>query len=248
MAITVENGNITDERGNSVRISHWGSEDAARAALETLIDCYNCSGCSDCRYCCNCSACIDCIDCSACSACSDCYDCRACRACSACSDCRDCMRCRDCRACIDCYDCRACSGSSDCRACIDCSDCRACIDCIDSSDCIDCIDCIDCSACCEGNKSFTVPVIADIHRKIYSEVSRPGALDMDVWHLCETTHCRAGWVVTLAGDAGRELEEKTCPLFAAQQIYKASGYKISPARFFDSNEDALADMKRMAGE
>lgn len=34
---------------------------------------------------------------------------------------------------------------------------------------------------------------------------------------------------------------------AAQLIYRESGYPINPARFFDSNEDALADMKKLAG-
>jgi hypothetical protein len=52
--------------------------------------------------------------------------------------------------------------------------------------------------------------------------------------------------VTLAGEAGKKLEKQTSPLFAAQQIYKASGYEISPVRFFDSNEEAMADMKRLA--
>ena len=70
---------------------------------------------------------------------------------------------------------------------------------------------------------------------------------MGNWHSCETTHCRAGWVVHLAGEAGYDLERRTSPIFAAQQIYKASGYRISPVRFYDSNEDALADMKRLAG-
>lgn len=39
---------------------------------------------------------------------------------------------------------------------------------------------------------------------------------------------------------------KTTTLFAASQIYKASGYLISPVRFYDDNEKALADMKRLA--
>jgi hypothetical protein len=52
--------------------------------------------------------------------------------------------------------------------------------------------------------------------------------------------------VHLAGEAGYALEAATTTLFAAQQIYKASGYKISPVRFFDSNEAALADMTRLA--
>ena len=71
---------------------------------------------------------------------------------------------------------------------------------------------------------------------------------MTSWHKCETTHCRAGWVVTLAGKEGRELEEKTSTLFAAMRIYKASGYEISPVRFYDSDEKAMADMKRLAEE
>ena len=69
---------------------------------------------------------------------------------------------------------------------------------------------------------------------------------MNDWHTCDTKHCRAGWVVHLAGDAGYALEKQTSTLFAAMQIYKASGYKISPCRFFDSNDDAMADMKRLA--
>jgi len=67
------------------------------------------------------------------------------------------------------------------------------------------------------------------------------------WHTCGTTHCRGGWVVTLAGEAGKKLEQETSSLFAAMQIYKNSGYEISPCRFFDDNETALADMKRLAG-
>jgi len=55
-------------------------------------------------------------------------------------------------------------------------------------------------------------------------------------------------VVTLAGEAGAKLEAQTSTAFAAQQIYKASGYRINPSRFYDSNEEALADMKRLAEE
>ena len=79
-------------------------------------------------------------------------------------------------------------------------------------------------------------------------VSKPKALNMQNWHTCETTHCRAGWVVHLAGQAGYELEKRTSPIFAAMQIYKASGYEISPVRFYDANEKAMEDMKRLAEE
>ena len=93
-----------------------------------------------------------------------------------------------------------------------------------------------------------IPVIENIHQKILEAVTQEGCtLDMSTWHRCETTHCRAGWVVTLAGEAGKKLESQTTTLFAAQQIYKASGYAISPCRFFDSDEAAMADMGKLAG-
>ena len=69
---------------------------------------------------------------------------------------------------------------------------------------------------------------------------------MDTWHTCETTHCRAGWVVKLAGKAGKELEMFHNTLLAAQLIYLESGAPINPCRFYDKNEEALADMKARA--
>jgi len=79
-------------------------------------------------------------------------------------------------------------------------------------------------------------------------VSQPNALDMGKWHTCETTHCRAGWVTTLAGEAGKRLEEFHNPELAAMLIYRESGYHINPARFYDGNDEAMADMKRLAEE
>jgi hypothetical protein len=72
---------------------------------------------------------------------------------------------------------------------------------------------------------------------------------MSTWHTCETTHCRAGWVVMLAGDEGRKLESKTSTLFAAQQIYRASSpIHVSPPRFYETNEVAMNDIKKCAEE
>ena len=69
------------------------------------------------------------------------------------------------------------------------------------------------------------------------------------WHTCETTHCRAGWVVILAGEAGKKLEKKTSTIFAAMQIYKASSpISVFPPRFYDPNNAALEDMKKCAEE
>jgi len=102
---------------------------------------------------------------------------------------------------------------------------------------------------CDDEKSekIKIPIIPDIHKAVLAAaMATPDSFDMQRWHVCETTHCRAGWAVHLAGPSGYDLEARTSPLFAAMQIYRASGYEISPTRFFDSNEVALADMMRLA--
>jgi len=93
-----------------------------------------------------------------------------------------------------------------------------------------------------------VPVIADIHTRIYKAASKKGALDMGTWHRCEKTHCRAGWAVALAGEEGAALESFYNTPLAAMMIYDASDpkFKINPGRFFDENKEALADMKKLA--
>ena len=91
------------------------------------------------------------------------------------------------------------------------------------------------------------PVIENIHQKVYKAALQPKSLDMTDWHTCDTTHCRAGWVVHLAGELGAKLERQTSTLFAAMQIYKASSsILVSPTRFFESNESAMADIQRCA--
>ena len=95
--------------------------------------------------------------------------------------------------------------------------------------------------------AFKIPIIESIHSKVYQAATQPKALDMSTWHTCDTTHCRAGWVVFLAGTEGKELENKTSTLFAAMQIYHASSeIKVSPPRFYEDNETALTDMKKCA--
>jgi hypothetical protein len=70
---------------------------------------------------------------------------------------------------------------------------------------------------------------------------------MEDWHTCKTTHCWAGHIVDLSGEAGYELEVKTSSLFAAMQINKASSkIRISPMRFFENNETALSNIKKCA--
>ena len=177
--------------------------------------------------------------------CSGCSDCSRCSRCSDCSYCFDCSRCSRCSGCSDCSRCSRCSGCSDSSYCSDCSRCLRC------SYCSRCSDCSRCSRCSdlENNAPQRVveaPRIENIHQAIYAAASQPDALNMGDWHSCETTHCRAGWAVHLAGPAGYALEKQTSSVFAAMQIYKASGYSISPTRFYESNEAALEDMRKLA--
>lgn len=94
-----------------------------------------------------------------------------------------------------------------------------------------------------------IPVIHDIHKKIYASISANGnSLDMRSWHTCETTHCRAGWAIHLAGKDGYELEKKYDASVAGALIYQASDPNLERIPdWYASNEDAMADIKKMAG-
>ena len=94
-----------------------------------------------------------------------------------------------------------------------------------------------------------VPKIPNIHQAVYAAAAQPGALKMDIWHTCDTTHCRAGWVVTLAGDAGKAMEFCMGTAGAAALIYMASDPKLEKVpNFYGGNDAALADMKRLSEE
>jgi hypothetical protein len=90
-----------------------------------------------------------------------------------------------------------------------------------------------------------VPVIPHLDAVILGAIETGGTLDMSTWHQCATTHCRAGWAITLAGEAGQKLEEKYGPERAGGMIYKASTGRIP--HFFATNADALADIRKCAG-
>jgi hypothetical protein len=62
------------------------------------------------------------------------------------------------------------------------------------------------------------------------------ALNMGVWHTCETTHCIAGWAVHLAGDEGKALEAEHGTHLAGLSLL---GHEAA-AHFFDNNEAATA--------
>ena len=72
--------------------------------------------------------------------------------------------------------------------------------------------------------------------------------DMDHWHnACRTTHCAAGWIVTLAGAAGAALELRCGTPAAARLILLKSCPADWPLpNFFASNEAAAAFISHMA--
>ena len=95
-------------------------------------------------------------------------------------------------------------------------------------------------------KHIAVP---SLHRKILAAVEGGGGtLNMSNWHTCETTHCRAGWAIHLAGAAGAVLEYTYGPSVAGALITRASCPQLNGKTpdFLASNEDALADIKRCA--
>jgi hypothetical protein len=99
-----------------------------------------------------------------------------------------------------------------------------------------------------GAKYESVPRVPKLDAKILKLIeSGEGSLDMSQWHSCETTHCRAGWAVHLAGKDGYELERKLGSTAAAGAlIYHRSTGRVPD--FYASDEDALADLVACAAD
>jgi hypothetical protein len=92
-----------------------------------------------------------------------------------------------------------------------------------------------------------VPVVANLDQRILDVIAAgAGKLEMSQWHStsCETTHCRAGWAITLAGEAGKKLEEEHGPARAGGMIYRASTGRVP--HFYATNDDALKDIQECA--
>lgn len=95
--------------------------------------------------------------------------------------------------------------------------------------------------CAEHGYALALP---DLHHRVHVAATAPGhRLNMDSWHVCETTHCRAGWT-TVIHPLGMELEALVGPRLAASAIYVASGAEIP--NWFADNQTALADIRRCA--
>lgn len=88
-----------------------------------------------------------------------------------------------------------------------------------------------------------VPTVDDLDRRMMESAwSSETALNMTTWHsVCGTSHCRAGWTVTLAGEEGAALEKQIGTNAAAALIYAASGSHPAP-NWYACHEDAMADI------
>ena len=91
--------------------------------------------------------------------------------------------------------------------------------------------------------------VSNLHTKILAAIEAGGTLEMSTWHTCETAHCRAGWAVHLAGNAGRLLESIYGSEMAGALIHQASCPWLEKVPDFHcGNEAALKDIKTCAAK
>jgi hypothetical protein len=90
--------------------------------------------------------------------------------------------------------------------------------------------------------------VKHLDAKILARIEAGGCLKMSAWHICGTTHCRGGWAVVIAGEAGRTLEFLQGTQAAANWIYAASrpGMKLPNFGGSQDDDEVLADIRRCA--
>jgi hypothetical protein len=92
-----------------------------------------------------------------------------------------------------------------------------------------------------------VPAVEDLPNKILAAIATPGCgLDMGNVHVCETTHCMAGWTVHLAGKEGYDLEKAIGWSAAGSLIWYKSCPGIPKPPFYGENAASLARLKDLA--
>ena len=91
-----------------------------------------------------------------------------------------------------------------------------------------------------------IPRIPNIDAAILDAIEAGGNINMNRWHTCETTHCRAGWAVHLAGEPGYALEKAVGSCAAGALIYaKSTPYNRVP-NFYALDSVAIADLHQRA--
>lgn len=111
------------------------------------------------------------------------------------------------------------------------------------------------------DKQVVVSKVRSLHKRVYQAIERgrranKAFLEMCGWHgsctlkgnnvECGTTHCHAGWINTVAGKLGEDLERVTNPRLAAIALLDAA-YPGQPIPdFHDTNAGAMRRIKRLA--
>lgn len=98
------------------------------------------------------------------------------------------------------------------------------------------------------NSNFpTTPAVPHLDAAILQSLKdEKNFLGMNSWHspICETTHCRGGWAVVLAGKKALTLEKKIGPETTAALVYwNSTGYI---PKFHHSERLAMQDMRLCA--
>jgi hypothetical protein len=71
-----------------------------------------------------------------------------------------------------------------------------------------------------------------------------GALKMDTWHSCDSTHCLGGWLIHQAGEVGRLLEAAVGSGVAGLMI----GGLEAHSHFYDTNEAATEYLRSVLAQ
>lgn len=103
--------------------------------------------------------------------------------------------------------------------------------------------------------SLDVPIVPNIDAEILKKIEAdPKSFWMGDWHFhddrpdapCGTAHCRAGWAIVLAGQAGWELEDAFGSAVAGNLIYVASRPGEEVPDFYAETSEAIDDIRACA--
>ena len=95
-----------------------------------------------------------------------------------------------------------------------------------------------------ANLRGAIPAVPDIDAAILAAIGdEPARLDMSAWHKCGTTHCRAGWAITLAGEQGAALEANVGPAAAGALISAVSRPTMRVPNFYTHSDAVMQSLR-----
>ena len=219
----VEQDWLRDAHGNAASISHFGSVEAAKTALESLsnctgmINCFKCFGCQNCIACWDCEMCFNSKMCLRSVSLTDCSRCIWTQRADRSSNLVGCRYCEQCHRCVGCTDCVACSLCSDCYACRECQNII--------------------SAMHIRSETGHSPKIPSASREAIASVltSIPEILPRTPDEEFDNTPAAA--IVAFAGETGADLQEAFGTDLAAMLIARQCGYDLNPIQMYSLTAD-----------